>query len=119
MFFALQHLNDLSLRIDLEEALKHGEAVYLQLLENKDKLPNRILEILGLPVPEDTADASTSSELQKSFAHVSIAMNHSGKYNLYRRYKFLCNCLTICFTFCAQETHRQMRQYSSILMMNN
>ncbi|VDD88081.1 unnamed protein product [Enterobius vermicularis] len=44
----LKHINELSMRIDVEETLSTAEAIFHQLAESQDKLPSHICSILGL-----------------------------------------------------------------------
>lgn len=49
------------MRIDLGETMSLAESMYLQILDSKDKLPNRIRRILGLPEQEEPDEESSSS----------------------------------------------------------
>ncbi len=52
----LRHVNDLSMRIDLESTLTMADSMYLQLRSCEEKLPNEIRSIIGLPeIEEPTA----------------------------------------------------------------
>ncbi|XP_061420596.1 TBC1 domain family member 15 isoform X1 [Lethenteron reissneri] len=63
----LKHVNELSMKLDVEEILKRGQAIYLQLSQCKE-LPRSILEILGMGeetvgagTPESDSNSSSSS----------------------------------------------------------
>ncbi len=49
------------MRIELSETLATAEAIYSQLLDAQDKLPNNIRVILGLPEKEEPAPVEISS----------------------------------------------------------
>ncbi|OXA63378.1 GTPase-activating protein GYP7 [Folsomia candida] len=51
----LRHVNDLSMRIDLEKTLALAEALYRQVMAVEAKLPNAIRTIIGLPEIEEPA----------------------------------------------------------------
>ncbi|KAG7165407.1 TBC1 domain family member 15-like [Homarus americanus] len=47
----LKHINDISLRIDLDATLKKAEAIYLQIASSPN-VPDSVRTVLGLPVQE-------------------------------------------------------------------
>jgi len=49
----LRHVNDLSMRIDLEKTLALAEGFYLQVTAAEDRLPNPIRKIMGLQEVEE------------------------------------------------------------------
>lgn len=48
----LKHINDISLRIDLESTLKKAEAIYYQ-LERSPSVPNTVRKVVGLPLIDE------------------------------------------------------------------
>jgi hypothetical protein len=50
----LKHVNNLSMKIDLEKTLRSAEAIYHQLAVVQDKLPRHICEILSFAYDEDS-----------------------------------------------------------------
>lgn len=44
----MQHINDLSLHIDLRETLSKAEGMYYQLMNVADQLPDTVRTIIGL-----------------------------------------------------------------------
>ena len=48
-----QHVNNLSMQIDLEETLRSAEAIYHQLAAVQDKLPRHICEILSFAYDDE------------------------------------------------------------------
>ncbi|XP_069168545.1 TBC1 domain family member 15 isoform X2 [Procambarus clarkii] len=50
----LKHINDISLRIDLEATLKKAEAIYLQIASSPN-VPDSVRTVLGLPVQAPSA----------------------------------------------------------------
>nr|XP_055029907.1 TBC1 domain family member 15 isoform X2 [Misgurnus anguillicaudatus] len=57
----LKHINELSMKLDIEEILNKSESICLQIKNCKD-LPNSVSEILGLP----TTSKSSSAALETS-----------------------------------------------------
>ncbi|KAK7084318.1 hypothetical protein SK128_019598 [Halocaridina rubra] len=47
----LKHINDISLRIDLESTLKKAEGIYLQ-ISKSNNVPDSVRKLLGLPIQE-------------------------------------------------------------------
>nr|XP_057904431.1 TBC1 domain family member 17 [Doryrhamphus excisus] len=57
----LKHINELSMKLDLQSTLRGAEAIYLQLLQCKE-LPLKVQEVLGLYVPSSSEDESPDSQ---------------------------------------------------------
>ena len=60
LVFVLQHINDISFTIPMEEMLKKAEGICLQMLQYK-KLPPAVKEILGLVPPSPSSSNSSSA----------------------------------------------------------
>lgn len=56
----LKHINELTMKLDLQTILCGAEAIYLQLVSCKD-LPVKVQEVLGLCVPAPSSDSSPDS----------------------------------------------------------
>jgi hypothetical protein len=54
-YLFLQHINDLSMHIDVEETLSSAEAIYHQLAASQDKLPTHVSDILGFDCHHSTS----------------------------------------------------------------
>lgn len=67
--FALQHVNDLSMRIDLEKTLALAESLYLQVMFAEEKLPNSIRSIMGLPELPELEQSSENIEMVGNREH--------------------------------------------------
>uniref|UniRef100_A0A3B3ZUS4 TBC1 domain family member 15 n=1 Tax=Periophthalmus magnuspinnatus TaxID=409849 RepID=A0A3B3ZUS4_9GOBI len=61
----LKHINELTMKLDLQSVLRGAEAIYLQLLSCKE-LPVRVQEVLGLCVPAPSSDSSPESQSSES-----------------------------------------------------
>ncbi|KAM7387430.1 hypothetical protein PAMA_009852 [Pampus argenteus] len=61
----LKHINELTMKLDLQSVLRGAEAIYLQLVQCKE-LPLKVQEVLGLYVPSssDESPDSQASETQ-------------------------------------------------------
>uniref|UniRef100_A0A671LDF8 TBC1 domain family member 15 n=1 Tax=Sinocyclocheilus anshuiensis TaxID=1608454 RepID=A0A671LDF8_9TELE len=57
----LKHINELTMKLDLQSILCGAEAIYLQLTHCKE-LPLKVQEVLGLRVPCSSSDESPNSE---------------------------------------------------------
>ncbi|XP_016104439.1 TBC1 domain family member 17-like [Sinocyclocheilus grahami] len=57
----LKHINELTMKLDLQSVLCGAEAIYLQLTHCKE-LPSKVQEVLGLRVPCSSSDESPNSE---------------------------------------------------------
>ncbi|XP_035253985.1 TBC1 domain family member 17 [Anguilla anguilla] len=57
----LKHINDLTMRLDLQSLLRGAEAIYLQLTRCKE-LPVKVQEVLGLCPPPSSDEESPVSE---------------------------------------------------------
>lgn len=55
----LQHINDMSMAIHLEETLKKAEGIFLQ-LKNARHLPDSVKEILGFILPSSAGSGSST-----------------------------------------------------------
>ncbi|XP_057673464.1 TBC1 domain family member 17 [Corythoichthys intestinalis] len=53
----LKHINELTMKLDLQSTLRDAEAIYLQLLQCKD-LPQKVKEVLGVYVPSSSSSSS-------------------------------------------------------------
>uniref|UniRef100_A0A672STE1 TBC1 domain family member 15 n=1 Tax=Sinocyclocheilus grahami TaxID=75366 RepID=A0A672STE1_SINGR len=82
----LKHINELTMKLDLQSVLCGAEAIYLQLTHCK--LPSKVQEVLGLRVPCSSSDESPNSDVtsvrrtQKLHAlqlypSVSVSVSHS------------------------------------------
>uniref|UniRef100_A0A8C6KAH8 TBC1 domain family member 17 n=1 Tax=Nothobranchius furzeri TaxID=105023 RepID=A0A8C6KAH8_NOTFU len=63
----LKHINELTMKLDLQGILQEAEAIYLQLVQCKD-LPLKVQHVLGLYIPnssEENSPDSQSSETQR------------------------------------------------------
>ncbi|XP_061566909.1 TBC1 domain family member 17 [Cololabis saira] len=63
----LKHINELTMKLDLQSILHDAEAIYLQLVQCKE-LPLKVQQVLGLYVPsssEESSPDSRSSETQR------------------------------------------------------
>ncbi|KAJ0058595.1 hypothetical protein NL108_017555 [Boleophthalmus pectinirostris] len=61
----LKHINELTMKLDLQSILRGAEAIYLQLLSCKE-LPVRVQEVLGLCVRAPSSDSSPDSQSSES-----------------------------------------------------
>ncbi|XP_073696874.1 TBC1 domain family member 17 [Garra rufa] len=57
----LKHINELTMKLDLQSILCGAEAIYLQLTHCKE-LPLKVQEVLGLRVPSNSSEESPDSE---------------------------------------------------------
>uniref|UniRef100_A0A8C1V3Z5 TBC1 domain family, member 17 n=1 Tax=Cyprinus carpio TaxID=7962 RepID=A0A8C1V3Z5_CYPCA len=57
----LKHINELTMKLDLQPILCGAEAIYLQLTHCKE-LPLKVQEVLGLRVPSSSSEESPDSE---------------------------------------------------------
>uniref|UniRef100_A0A1B6CAJ1 TBC1 domain family member 15 n=1 Tax=Clastoptera arizonana TaxID=38151 RepID=A0A1B6CAJ1_9HEMI len=57
----LKHVNDLSLKIDVEKIIRRAESIYLQLTATTD-LPLVVKRIIGLATPDHTGESSEDDE---------------------------------------------------------
>ncbi|XP_052402009.1 TBC1 domain family member 17 [Carassius gibelio] len=57
----LKHINELTMKLDLQSVLCGSEAIYLQLTHCKE-LPLKVQEVLGLRVPSSSSEESPDSE---------------------------------------------------------
>ncbi|KAF3699813.1 TBC1 domain family member 17 [Channa argus] len=53
----LKHINELTMKLDLQTVLRGAEAIYLQLVQCKE-LPLKVQQVLGLYVPSSSAEIS-------------------------------------------------------------
>ncbi|KAM9393346.1 TBC1 domain family member 17 [Pholidichthys leucotaenia] len=65
----LKHINELTMKLNLQKVLEDAESIYLQLTQVKE-LPVRVQQVLGLYVPsssdeEDVSDSATGGETQR------------------------------------------------------
>ncbi|KAK7938412.1 hypothetical protein WMY93_001738 [Mugilogobius chulae] len=61
----LKHINELTMKLDLQSILCGAEAIYLQLVSCKE-LPVKVQEVLGLCVAAPSSDSSPESENSES-----------------------------------------------------
>ncbi|XP_061761599.1 TBC1 domain family member 17 [Nerophis ophidion] len=61
----LKHINELTMKLDLQSMLRGAEAIYLQLLQCKE-LPLKVQEVLGLYVPSSSEDESSDSQASET-----------------------------------------------------
>ncbi|KAM9784449.1 TBC1 domain family member 17 [Syngnathus typhle] len=59
----LKHINELTMRLDLQSTLRDAEAIYLQLLQCKD-LPLKVQEVLGAYVPPSSSSDDDSPDFE-------------------------------------------------------
>lgn len=71
----MQHINDLSLQIDLTSILSEAEGIYHQLIAVGSQLPDHIRAIIGLSPISKTN--STSHEDDKDFSNQETSMDNS------------------------------------------
>ncbi|KAG7238895.1 hypothetical protein INR49_030442 [Caranx melampygus] len=53
----LKHINELTMKLDLQTILRGAEAIYLQLIQCKE-LPLKVQQVLGLYVPSSSEDTA-------------------------------------------------------------
>lgn len=63
-FCDFQHINDISLRIDLEATLKKAEAIYRQIASSPN-VPDSVRTVLGLPKQEKPKAAQPHQTTKK------------------------------------------------------
>uniref|UniRef100_A0A3Q2D3M0 TBC1 domain family, member 17 n=1 Tax=Cyprinodon variegatus TaxID=28743 RepID=A0A3Q2D3M0_CYPVA len=57
----LKHINELTMKLDLQSVLRDAEAIYLQLVCCKD-LPRKVKQVLGLCEPSSSEEATPDSQ---------------------------------------------------------
>ncbi|XP_060945395.1 TBC1 domain family member 17 [Limanda limanda] len=57
----LKHINELTMKLDLQSVLRGAEAIYLQFIQCKE-LPIKVQRVLGLPVPPSSDEDSPDSQ---------------------------------------------------------
>uniref|UniRef100_A0A7N8X137 TBC1 domain family, member 17 n=1 Tax=Mastacembelus armatus TaxID=205130 RepID=A0A7N8X137_9TELE len=77
----LKHINELTMKLDLQTVLREAEGIYLQLIQCKE-LPPEVQQVLGVCVPsssEEGSPDSQSSETQRLLGqpHAAAASSHS------------------------------------------
>uniref|UniRef100_A0A671XIP5 TBC1 domain family member 15 n=1 Tax=Sparus aurata TaxID=8175 RepID=A0A671XIP5_SPAAU len=80
----LKHINELTMKLDLQSVLRGAEAIYQQLIQCKE-LPIKVQQVLGLYIPssseEDSPDSQTSETqrlLAQSQAEAASCSSASG-----------------------------------------
>ncbi|XP_061557216.1 TBC1 domain family member 17 [Phycodurus eques] len=75
----LKHINELTMKLDLQSALRGAEAIYLQLLQCKD-LPLRVQEVLGVYVPSSSSsdDNDESPDFQGGDTQLPPGQSQAG-----------------------------------------
>ncbi|XP_036945827.1 TBC1 domain family member 17 [Acanthopagrus latus] len=80
----LKHINELTMKLDLQSVLRGAEAIYQQLIQCKE-LPLKVQQVLGLYIPssseEDSPDSQTSETqrlLAQSQAEAASCSSASG-----------------------------------------
>ena len=77
IFSFVQHINDLSFAIDLEDTLKNAEGIFLQ-LKDMNQLPDSIAELLGFELNDGAAAAAIANVNSSSEATpVDVTPNNS------------------------------------------
>ncbi|CAL1587653.1 unnamed protein product [Knipowitschia caucasica] len=71
----LKHINELTMKLDLQSILCGAEAIYLQLLTCKE-LPVKVQEVLGLCVAAPSSDSSPESETSENERLVDQQLHH-------------------------------------------
>ncbi|KAM6966162.1 TBC1 domain family member 17 [Tautogolabrus adspersus] len=61
----LKHINELTMRLDLQTVLVGAEAIYLQLIQCKE-LPLKVQQVLGLYVPSSSEEDSPASQASET-----------------------------------------------------
>uniref|UniRef100_A0A8D3DM58 TBC1 domain family member 15 n=1 Tax=Scophthalmus maximus TaxID=52904 RepID=A0A8D3DM58_SCOMX len=61
----LKHINELTMKLDLQTVLRGAEAIYLQLVQCKE-LPLKVLQVLGLYVPPSSEEDSPDSQASET-----------------------------------------------------
>ncbi|KAM9780156.1 TBC1 domain family member 17 [Neosynchiropus ocellatus] len=61
----LKHINELTMKLDLQSILCGAEAIYLQLVQCKE-LPLKVQQVLGLYVPASSSDESPDSQADET-----------------------------------------------------
>ncbi|KAF7645181.1 hypothetical protein LDENG_00208820 [Lucifuga dentata] len=61
----LKHINDLTMKLDLQAVLCEAEAIYLQLVQCKE-LPVKVQEVLGLCTPPSSEEDSPNSQASET-----------------------------------------------------
>uniref|UniRef100_UPI0037E979F4 TBC1 domain family member 17 n=1 Tax=Semicossyphus pulcher TaxID=241346 RepID=UPI0037E979F4 len=61
----LKHINELTMKLDLQSVLLGAEAIYLQLIQCKE-LPLKVQQVLGLYVPSSSEDDSPNSQASET-----------------------------------------------------
>uniref|UniRef100_A0A3Q3IV06 Rab-GAP TBC domain-containing protein n=1 Tax=Monopterus albus TaxID=43700 RepID=A0A3Q3IV06_MONAL len=61
----LKHINELTMRLDLQSVLCGAEAIYLQLIQCKE-LPLKVQQVLGLYVPSSSEESSPDSQANET-----------------------------------------------------
>ncbi|MCJ8738975.1 hypothetical protein PDJAM_G00041880 [Pangasius djambal] len=57
----LKHINELTMKLDLQTILREAEGIYLQLVQCKE-LPAKVREVLGMCVTSSSDEESSESE---------------------------------------------------------
>ena len=76
IFFFVQHINDLSFAIDLEDTLKNAEGIFLQ-LKDMNQLPDSIAELLGFELNDGAAAAVANVNSSSEATPVDVTPNNS------------------------------------------
>ncbi|XP_074552112.1 TBC1 domain family member 17 isoform X1 [Halichoeres trimaculatus] len=61
----LKHINELTMKLDLQSVLRGAEAIYLQLIQCKE-LPLKVQQVLGLYVPSSSEESSPNSQASET-----------------------------------------------------
>uniref|UniRef100_A0A7N6B4K2 TBC1 domain family member 15 n=1 Tax=Anabas testudineus TaxID=64144 RepID=A0A7N6B4K2_ANATE len=61
----LKHINELTMKLDLQSVLRGAEAIYLQLIQCKE-LPLKVQQVLGIYVPSSSEEDSPESQASET-----------------------------------------------------
>uniref|UniRef100_A0A8C4IBX2 TBC1 domain family member 15 n=1 Tax=Dicentrarchus labrax TaxID=13489 RepID=A0A8C4IBX2_DICLA len=61
----LKHINELTMKLDLQSVLRGAEAIYLQLIQCKE-LPLKVQQVLGLYIPSSSEEDSPDSQASET-----------------------------------------------------
>lgn len=74
--YSLQHVNELSCKLDVDSLISRAESIYRQIEGAKD-VPDQIKIVLGLPVLENTTKESPNTN---SFTYVDDPVSNEENY---------------------------------------